>query len=202
MATVKARKVFFFQLFLVYPSSTRIHFSWHSKHGLVAVGNYSRVKVLMTTTKVGGCPCPGRSLSDSPSPSRTRRNPPEQSVVNRQMQNRLDVVVSKPFLENSSNWDWFPVPVEKTLLLERYSKQTVCQRYWLPPTCSKQETVFASSLYLGLLYIFYFFTQPLRVSSAPIFQKSNLFLTSLHMWRTMYSKPPHVLQVWPMNYNL
>jgi hypothetical protein len=33
------------------------------------------------------------------------------------MQNRLDVVVSKPFLENSSNRDWFLVPVEKALLL-------------------------------------------------------------------------------------
>jgi hypothetical protein len=33
------------------------------------------------------------------------------------MQKRLDVVVSEPFLENSSNGDWSLVPVEKTLLL-------------------------------------------------------------------------------------
>ncbi len=85
------------------------------------------------------------------------------------MQNRLDVVVSKPFLENSSTGDGFLVPVEKTLLLEGYSRQTVCQRYWQPTTCTKRETVFVSSLHLGLVYIFYFFTQPLRVSSAPIF---------------------------------
>ena len=52
MATVKARKVFFFQLFLLYPMSIRIHFSRHSKHRLVAVANFSLVKVLITPTKV------------------------------------------------------------------------------------------------------------------------------------------------------
>ncbi len=114
MTTVKARKVFFFQLFLVYLLSTRIHFSRHSKHRLVAVANYSLVKVLLTPTKVSlRLSCPGRGLSSLPSPSRTRRNPPEQTLVNRQMQNRLDVVVSKPFLEKQQQWGLVSCPSGK-----------------------------------------------------------------------------------------
>jgi hypothetical protein len=39
ITTFKARKVLIFQLFLAYPTSIQIHFSWHSKHGLIAVVN-------------------------------------------------------------------------------------------------------------------------------------------------------------------
>jgi hypothetical protein len=103
MATVKARKVFFYQLFLLYPMSIRMHFSRHSKHRLVAVANFSVVKVLITPTKVSlRLSLPGRGLSAPPPPYRTRRNPPEQSLVNRQMQNRLYVVVSEPFLKTAA----------------------------------------------------------------------------------------------------
>jgi hypothetical protein len=58
----------------------------------------------------GGSPAP-------PSPSRTRRNPLEQSLVNSRMLERLDSVVGKPFHDNSSSGDWCLVPVEETLLL-------------------------------------------------------------------------------------
>jgi hypothetical protein len=84
------------------------------------------------------------------------------------MQNRLYVVVREPFLETAAMGIGFLSQWKKTLLLKGYSRQTFFQRYWQPPTCSERETVFVSSLHLGLVYIFYFFTHPLRVSSAPI----------------------------------
>ncbi len=83
--------------------SIRIHFSGHSKHHLVAMANFHWWRSWSPLPRFPwGCPCPGRGLSAPPSTSRTSRNPPEQSLVNRRMLTRLYVVVSEPFLETAA----------------------------------------------------------------------------------------------------
>ncbi len=62
--------------------SIRIHFSQHSNYCLVAVANSSVAMVVVTPTKVSVrlFLCRERLLAP-PSPSRTKRNPQEQSLV-------------------------------------------------------------------------------------------------------------------------
>ncbi len=103
MATIKTRKVFFFnfsscilcQFEYTSPGTQNIAWwPWQTFHWWRSWSPLPRFP--------WGCPCPGRGLSAPPSPSRTRRNPPEQSLVNRRMQTRLYVVVSEPFLETAA----------------------------------------------------------------------------------------------------
>jgi hypothetical protein len=58
-----------------------------------------------------------RSIMSSFTLQNKKKNLLEQSLVNRRMLERLDVVVSKPFLENSNSGDCCLVPVEKTVIL-------------------------------------------------------------------------------------
>ncbi len=103
MATVKARKVLFFnfsscilcQFEYTSPCTQNIAWwPWQTFHWWRSWSPLPRFP--------WGCPSPGRGLSAPPSPSRTRKNPPEQSLVNRRMQTRLYVVVSEPFLETTA----------------------------------------------------------------------------------------------------
>jgi hypothetical protein len=82
----------------------------------------------MTPTKVSfEASLPRESPAAPPSPSRTRKNLPEQSLVNRGMLERLDVVVSEPFLENSRSGDRCLVPMEKHSF-HRSIKDRLCVR--------------------------------------------------------------------------
>jgi hypothetical protein len=124
----------------------------------VAVANFSLVKVLITPTKVSLRLFLPRERSVSFSFTlQNKKNPPEQSLVNRRMQNRLYVVVSEPFLETAAMGISFFSQWKKHYFCRGIQDRPFFQKYWQPPTCSERETVFVSFLHLGLVYIFYFF---------------------------------------------
>ncbi len=97
-----------------------------------------------------GCPCPGSGSLAMPSPSRTRRNPKEQSLLNSLMLESWMLWSANLFLTTAA------VRTGGLSFCRGLKDRLWVKGYWPPSTRSKRENLFVSYLHLELVTCFIF----------------------------------------------
>jgi hypothetical protein len=163
--------------------SIRIHFWWHSNYCLTAVANSLAAIVMVTPTKVSVRLSLSRERPiRSPSRSRTRRNPQEQSLVTSWVPEMLNAVVGEPLHEKRG----------KRLLVHGPSVKTthsvgVAKTYWVPRVLAalssfwERNHLFIFSSYGAILHSWFF--HPVSSESAV----SKYFKSLICYWSHLVS---------------